>query len=763
MQRNGYKYKFTYNDFNQIIGVNVGVYDYVDLEYIQGFYNGKTYQTGLIKKQTFGNGYYFEFAYNDENQIQSIIFNGEEKPRFEYEYDASGRLTILKDIHNSNIFFYSYDLAGRPIKITDKDGNDIKYAYDAYGNLETYYYDIKGKSRGVHYVYNYDTGKYNYTQYTASGKNIKQMYEYDVDSLQRLWRMKLVIGTGLSFGKEIKYYSDTPGDPNIVTNGTSSNRIYQIVYQKNDSMQKTHQFTYDENNNIIEISVGIPGVGELEKYQYSYDGFNQLIRENIKINENSYSRTFTYTYNHQGNVTSIKEYAYTTGTLGSVLKEKRMFYENIYWGDQLTKIEYYNGTTLSHYEKFTYDAIGNVTKIEDSRYLYATNFEWDGRNLARKSGYMYAVFFKYNDQGVRVDNKKSGIGAYQYTYVVDGYNVLVETRGADTIYYTYNADGTLLSMNYQNQEYFYITNLQGDIIELVDINGNVIAKYRYDALGNIVYQYDNGSNIDDINPYRYRSYRYDANLGWYYLQSRYYNPTTGRFINADNISYLDSDAVTGFNLYTYAGNNPVMYLDSTGTSPEWWNPFSWTNEIWEKVAITAVIVVGVIALSVLTAGIGGAVTSALGGGFWAAVAGGAAGGAVSGAIFGGGFSLISQGIANGYDNIDWGKVGIDTLIGAGSGALMGAAFAAAGRGLGLLGKTKWAQRQFPNWTYDSKHVMFGSKSGNFTLFRNGHTFRIEASIQKGLHYHGYLQPALRMIFEMRNHASGLIPAIINQL
>lgn len=206
-----------------------------------------------------------------------------------------------------------------------------------------------------------------------------------------------------------------------------------------------------------------------------------------------------------------------------------------------------------------------------------------------------------------------------------------------------------------------------------------------------------------------------------------------------------------------------MYTDGYGTSPEWWYPFSWTNEIWEKVAITAVIVVGVIALSVLTAGIGGAVTTALGGGFWAAVAGGAAGGAVSGAIFGAGFSIASQGITNGYNNIDWAKVGMDTLIGIGSGALMGATFAAAGRGLGLLGKTKWAQRQFPNWSYDSKHRMFGSKSGNFTFFRNGHQFRIEASIQHGLHYHGSLHPTLRMIFEMRNHASGLIPAIINQL
>ena len=120
--------------------------------------------------------------------------------------------------------------------------------------------------------------------------------------------------------------------------------------------------------------------------------------------------------------------------------------------------------------------------------------------------------------------------------------------------------------------------------------------------------------------------------------------------------------------------------DGTGTSA--WTDF-W-NSTAGKIIGTVLVAAAVVALSMATAGVGGAVTTALGGGFWAAVAGGAVGGVISGAIFGAGFSIASQGISGRYGNIDWGKVGIDTLIGMGSVVFMGAVFAAGGRALGML-------------------------------------------------------------------------------
>ena len=107
--------------------------------------------------------------------------------------------------------------------------------------------------------------------------------------------------------------------------------------------------------------------------------------------------------------------------------------------------------------------------------------------------------------------------------------------------------------------------MQGDILELINSNGHAVAKYSYDAWGNIIYQYDDGSNISNINPYRYRGYRYDDETGYYYLNSRYYDPSIARFISADSINYLDPSSSAGLNLYAYCNNNPVMYHDPSGT------------------------------------------------------------------------------------------------------------------------------------------------------------------------------------------------------
>ena len=216
------------------------------------------------------------------------------------------------------------------------------------------------------------------------------------------------------------------------------------------------------------------------------------------------------------------------------------------------------------------------------------------------------------------------------------------------------------------------------------------------------------------------------------------------------------------NLYAYCGNDPINRYDPTGHS---WESF-W-NGVGGKIVGTVLVVAAMVALTIVTAGVGTAVAGALGGGFLAAVAGGAVGGAISGAIFGVGISMISQGISNGYSNIDYGQVAIEGLIGMVSGAATGAIFAGLGRGLGLLGKTKWAQRTLKNYDAFSKNYMFGSKSGNFTFLRNGKTFRLESSLQHGLHYHslaaGTTAPQWQGIFKFTNSIAGLIGGSIGNV
>ena len=128
--------------------------------------------------------------------------------------------------------------------------------------------------------------------------------------------------------------------------------------------------------------------------------------------------------------------------------------------------------------------------------------------------------------------------------------------------FLYNSQG-VIGFVQGGVTYTYRKNLFGDIIAIYQ-GATKVAEYAYDAWGNCTIKLDT-NGIGTANPFRYRGYYYDADLGLYYLMSRYYDPQTGRFINADGLEYLDPETIGGLNLYAYCGNNPVMGVDPLGT------------------------------------------------------------------------------------------------------------------------------------------------------------------------------------------------------
>ena len=141
----------------------------------------------------------------------------------------------------------------------------------------------------------------------------------------------------------------------------------------------------------------------------------------------------------------------------------------------------------------------------------------------------------------------------------------METYGSNTIKYFYGSSG-IAGFSYNGIDCYYRKNLQGDIIAIHGIDGTRLVSYRYDAWGNILEVYDaSGIGLGAINPFRYRGYYYDTETGLYYLNSRYYDPETGRFINADSLEYLGVNGdFVNYNLFVYCGNNPVMNKDPEG-------------------------------------------------------------------------------------------------------------------------------------------------------------------------------------------------------
>ncbi len=108
----------------------------------------------------------------------------------------------------------------------------------------------------------------------------------------------------------------------------------------------------------------------------------------------------------------------------------------------------------------------------------------------------------------------------------------------------------------------------GSVIALSDSTGDTVQTYEYSVFGEPAVE-----DANHTNPYMFAGRRYDIEIGLYYNRARYYNPYTGRFLQTDPIGYGD-----GMNMYAYCGNNPLSFVDSTGTR---------TSVTWDEVRIYA--------------------------------------------------------------------------------------------------------------------------------------------------------------------------------
>ena len=207
---------------------------------------------------------------------------------------------------------------------------------------------------------------------------------------------------------------------------------------------------------------------------------------------------------------------------------------------------------------------------------------WRGRQLTGYAKNGVTSTFKYDADGLRSSKTVGGVKT-EYQYVGD--QLFYEKRGdSQEFYYFYDSYGNLSTIYYtlnnngttSRAVYHALTNAQGDVVALYNSAGNLVAQYEYDAWGNTLSVKDALGvaitawyNIAVANPIRYRGYYYDADLGLYYLRSRYYDSTIGRFINADSQISDVGGNVLGNNSFAYCHNNPVNMSDPTGHWPNW--------------------------------------------------------------------------------------------------------------------------------------------------------------------------------------------------
>ncbi len=222
------------------------------------------------------------------------------------------------------------------------------------------------------------------------------------------------------------------------------------------------------------------------------------------------------------------------------------------WGDLLTA---YNDVAR------TYDEIGNV--LTDGTWTYTWQ---NSRELAAMTDGTTTWNYTYDANGMRTSRTN---GTKTYNYVYNGSQLTQMTVGNDTLSFTYGLLGPA-TVTWNGTTYYYSLSGQGDVNGIFNEDGNPVVTYNWDnAWGyNPIPEGVMASTLGELNPLRYRSYVYDNETGYYYLQSRYYDPQIGRFINAD-VFAASGQGLTGNNMFAYCGNNPVVRGDANGEAWNW--------------------------------------------------------------------------------------------------------------------------------------------------------------------------------------------------
>ena len=187
-----------------------------------------------------------------------------------------------------------------------------------------------------------------------------------------------------------------------------------------------------------------------------------------------------------------------------------------------------------------------------------------------------SITYGYNADGKRISKTVNGT-TYNYAYLGDQLTEM--TWGSNKLHFTYDSIGPA-SVTYNGNRYFYLKNAQGDVTGLVNASGTQVVSYTYDSWGApMSVSGSMSATLGAVNPLRYRGYVYDTETGLYYLSSRYYNPTWGRFINADTADVLGASpgkANWDKNLFAYCDNDPVNRQDNGG-------------DLWQEVLVDALI------------------------------------------------------------------------------------------------------------------------------------------------------------------------------
>ncbi len=514
------------------------------------------------------NGERMEATYNGLGQMIGETWYdqwGTKLASYKYVYDGAGNITQTLDINGRKLYTYVYE---KGVLVTAKEydatySNDLVTAKTLVCSV-AYHYNDDGQMVQKVMTWNNPEGvPMEYTlsyEYPENGDPVVTfgaglpdvVFHSKSDSFGRKEFEELQLRKGFSYrqfvyqsGEATQIHKDNAKLKSSPTTGL----VKEIVFSDGSTLS----YEYDAEERITKVTevytlkepeVTDEGVIFHERQvtdvtEYTYDVLGQLLTETkngVVINQ--------MTYDNYGNIRSKNGKTYSYG------------YGAPTWKDLLTQVD---GKWID------YDEQGNPIIYMDTHSLY-----WGkGRELLtfikcdEDYNEVCRCDYMYNANGIRTSKTVNDI---RHDYLLEGTKILRETWQNKTLIPLYDNQDQVCGISYNGNLFSFLKNLQGDVIALVDETGETVARYSYDAWGvPTVLEDHTDIQITNVNPYLYRTYYYDREIGMYYLQSRYYDPTIGRFVNGDDATYLGaSGTIIGYNLFAYCENSACNFMDCQG-------------------------------------------------------------------------------------------------------------------------------------------------------------------------------------------------------
>lgn len=535
---------------------------------------------------------YSETKYNYNKKDELISYTDPEGNEENYTYDVYGNLVKMTD-RNGNIFTKHYDFQNRIIseqaeeKETKKKTNHI-YEYDAYGNTskidnrEFVFDDINGEIKTE-------------TIRGENQKTVKKSYEYDSDGAATSFDIKVGNKTKLAFDYEydgeskLKKVKQTDGDSVITIASYEYDANGTLLREDGQKVSTTYNFNPDgtlkrmvnnskdgvllsgydaiyqknaqETKETEEVR-GTDGITKKSTSEYSYDRMGRLTKES-----HTGAGDICYTYDAHNNrkemITEgqIISYKYNkndelvrTDTLNKKTERDQVtLYKQDKNGNRLATVNRKKIEKTKEGPQFDLNVTLGDNRLNEN---VVNHYDAYGQNteILTKN---HKVHYTYDEEGLRTSKTVNG---KKTLYVWDGDQLVMEldTKGNVKRRYVRGQNLAYTDEGAGTKKQYYVFDLHGSVVQLINEDGSIARRYMYDAFGN-----EEKPDKKDDNPFRYCGEYYDKETGTIYLRSRSYDAETGRFLTADTYKGEEED-ISSLNLYTYCNNDSINMVDPTG-------------------------------------------------------------------------------------------------------------------------------------------------------------------------------------------------------